>query len=332
MTLFDPKSQTLIQDFNNAGTIKTRIQLITTDHAEDHQFIAIADALSTLMPDLVMDPRKSDSGLPGFRLQNNITWSAFPLDKELEPFLEALSILSGRRYPLSGNTLKSLHDIDIPVRLTLYIALHCPFCPNMVKTVVPLALHCAHITLHIIDGSLFPETAAKDKVMSAPCLILDDTFRWTGNVTADEILDMILHRDPSRLSPGTLQTILEQGEAAWITRQMKEKNQIFGSFMALLLHDNWSVRLGAMVIVEELCESSPDLAARLSPILMDGFDEKETPVKGDILYILGLTGDERTKEWIKAKLASFEQPDLMDAAMDAMDALTSKLNGTDMSH
>ncbi len=324
MALFDLKSRTLIQNFNTAGNIKARIQRITTDHAEDHQFISIVDEFSTLLPDLAIESKKSDTGLPGFRFKDNITYSALPLDKELEPFLEALSILSGQIPPLSDDIIKALDDMDIPVRLTLYIALHCPFCPMVVKTVVPLALHCPLIILHIIDGSLFPETAAKDKVMSAPCLILDDSFRWTGQVTADEILTMILHRDPSQLSPGTLQTILEQGDAAWITRQMKEKNQIFNGFMALLLHDTWSVRLGAMVIVEELSESDPKLAARLCPILMDRFDGNEIPVQGDILYVLGLAGDETTEEWIKARLNSFEHQDLMDAAMDAMETLASK--------
>lgn len=324
MAIFDPASQTLIQNFTKDRAIQTRIHLITTGHAEDHQFIAITEALSTLMPDLIIEPQKNDSGLPGFRLNDNIIFSAFPLDKELEPFLETLSFLSGQKYPLSDDTLKILDDIDIPVRLTLYTALHCPFCPSVVRTVIPLALHCPHIMLHIIDGSLFPERSEKDKVMSAPCLILDEGFRWTGHVSAGEIINMILHRDPSQLSPETLQTILEQGDASWITRQMIAANQIFEGFTALLLHDTWSVRLGAMVIAEELSETHPNLAAGLSSILMDRFDEKEIPVKGDILYVLGLTGDERTKEWIKARIASFEQPDLMDAAMDAMANLASK--------
>ncbi len=324
MAVFDSKSQTLIQNFSKTGHIKTRIQLITTGHAEDHRFTTIADELTALVPDLAIETKKAETGLPGFRLKDNTTWSALPLEKELEPFLESLSILSGHKPPLSGDTLKSLDDIGIPVRLTLYIALHCPFCPAVVKTVAPLVLHCPRILLHIIDGSLFPEAAAKDKVMSAPCLILDDGFRWTGHVNAGEILNMILHRDPSQLSPETLKTILEQGDASWITRQMIEKKRIFDGFIALLLDDTWSVRLGAMVIVEELAESHPDLTACLCPILMARFDEKEIPVKGDILYVLGLSGDKRTKEWIKAKLSSFKQPDLLDAALDAIDALSLK--------
>ncbi len=324
MTFFDPESQTKIKTFTQTRPIKTRIQRISAGHAEDHQFALMAHALSTLIPDLIIEEEKTDAGLPGFRLKDNITYSALPLDKELGPFLEALDGLSGHSEPLAGAVTKALDDIDIPVRLTLYIALQCPFCPTVVRTVSALALHCPQIRLHIIDGSLFPETAAKDGVMSAPCLILDDGFRWTGQVTADEILNMILHRDPAQLSAGSLQTILEQGDASWISRQLIEKNQIFDGFIALLLHDTWSVRLGAMVIVEDLCESAPELAARLCPILMDRFDGNDIPVKGDILYVLGLAGDEDAGEWIRARLTSLDHRDLADAAQDALETLALK--------
>ncbi|MCM2284311.1 MAG: thioredoxin family protein [Desulfobacula sp.] len=324
MTLFDPESQAKIKTFTQTRPIKTRIQRLSTGHAEDPPFALMAGALSTLIPDLVIEEEKTDTGLPGFRLKDNITYSALPLDKELGPFLEALAGLSGQGSPLSGEIVKTLDGIDIPVRLTLYIALQCPFCPTVVRTVSALALYCPRIRLHIIDGSLFPETAAKDGVMSAPCLILDDGFRWTGQVTAHEILNMALHRDPAQLSAKSLQTILEQGDASWITRQMVEKNQIFDGFIALLLHDTWSVRLGAMVIVEDLCESAPELAARICPILMNRFDEKDIPVKGDILYVLGLAGDEAAGEWIRARLASLDHRDLADAAQDALETLASK--------
>ena len=324
MTLFDPESQTKIKTFIQTRSIKTRIQRISTGHAEDHSFALMADALSTLIPDLTIEEEKTDAGLPGFRLKDNITYSALPLDKELEPFLEALAGLSGHPQPLSGAVTKTLDRIDIPVQLTLYIALQCPFCPAVVRTVSALALHCPQIRLHIIDGSLFPETAAKDRVMSAPCLILDDGFRWTGQVTAHEILNMALHRDPAQLSAGSLQIILEQGDASWISRQLIEKDQLFDGFIALLLHDTWSVRLGAMVIVEDLCESAPELAARLCPILMERFDGNDIPVKGDILYVLGLAGDEDAGEWIRTRLASLDHRDLADAAQDALETLALK--------
>ena len=230
---------------------------------------------------------------------------------------------------LSGPTLskpirQTLDKIDIPVQLKLYIALQCPHCPNVVRTVIPLALHCNNINLHIIDGSLFPETAQKDKVMSAPCLILDDDFRWTGSVPAQEIVKMITNRDPSQLSTETLKTILEQGDASWIARQMIKKKKIFDGFIKLLLHETWSVRLGAMVAVEELVETEPDLAALLCPSLINLFDGKDVPIQGDILYALGEAGNGKTEEWIKKKLPTLAHQDLIDAATEALDSLISK--------
>ena len=160
--------------------------------------------------------------------------------------------------------------------------------------------------------------------MSAPCLILDDDFRWTGSVPAQEIVKMITSRDPSQLSAKTLKTILEQGDAAWIARQMVKKKKIFDAFIKLLVHETWSVRLGAMVVIEELVETDPDIAALLCPPLIDLFDGKDIPIQGDILYALGEAGDRKTKKWISEKLPKLEHQDLIDAAAEALDSLESK--------
>lgn len=325
MTLFDAKSQSLIKAISLDRKIQTQIQVITTGHIEDSRFISLSGELSALIPAVSIRQEKKEDGLPGLQLNGNIMFSALPFEKELEPFLKALLHLSGKGPVLPEGLQKALVQISIPVRLTLFIALHCPFCPKVVETVLSLALNCPKIHLHIIDGTLFPEAAEKQGVMSAPCLILEDEFRWTGQVSDEEILNMIIHRDVSRLSAGTLQTILEKGEAGWIARQMTARNMIFDGFVALLLNDTWSVRLGAMVIVEELCDLAPDLCATLCPILMERFDGTQIPVKGDILYILGLAGNKIEAEWIRQKMDTLEHQDLKDAAKDAMDTLEEKM-------
>jgi len=321
MPIFDPQTTLLIQNWDQTLKNQIKIKRMATDHAEENQFINFADQISGLSSRLVIETQKGEKDLPCFMLKENITYSALPLEKELKPFLEALSQISSKNLILSDQIRQDLDKIDIPVRLKLYIALQCPHCPDVVRTVMPLAFYCKNISLHIIDGSLFPETAQKDSVMSAPCLILDDDFRWTGSVAASEIIKMITDRDPSQLSAGTLKTILEQGDAAWITQAMIEKKKIFDAFCKLLLHETWSVRLGAMVIVEELAETDPDLATSLCPILINLFDEKDVPIQGDILYALGEAGNLETKEWIQAKFSELDHPDLIDAATDAMDSL-----------
>lgn len=323
MPIFDPKSQALIENWDQTIEKQIKIRLITTDHAEDNQFINFSEQMANMVPGLVFEYEKGKKNLPGFHLKENITYSALPLKKELEPFLEALSQINDGPAP-SGPILKSLDKIDNPIHLKLYIALECPHCPHVVRTLMPLAFNCKNINLHIIDGSLFPETAKKDGVMSAPCLILDDDLKWTGSVAADEIIEMITCRDSSQLSAKTLRTILEQGDAAWIVRQMIEKKRIFKGFIKLMVHETWSVRLGAMVVIEELVETDPALAASLCPILSDLFEGKNIPIQGDILYALGEAGDLKTKKWIKEKLPGLVHKDLIDAAKEALESLALK--------
>ena len=153
--------------------------------------------------------------------------------------------------------------------------------------------------------------ALKFKVMSAPSLILDDDFRWIGSVSGREIVAMIIDRDPSNLSANTLQTILDDGDASWIYKQMMETQTIFDEFIKLVLHKTWSVRLGAMVVIEELSEADPRLALQICPILISHFNEQDTTVQGDILYALGEAGNKETQKWIICRKPSLEDPDLI---------------------
>lgn len=333
MPLFNKSSEILIQNWDHDIEKPVSIKLMTTDHTEDIQFINFTEQILKTTSNLVIESGKDKTGLPGFLLKENVIYSALPLEKELEPFLEALSQINGAPKPLTPDDTKpalsvsirqTLDTIDIPVRLKLYIALQCPHCPNVVRTLIPLALYCKNITLHIIDGSLFPETAQKDAVMSAPCLLLDDEFRWTGSIDADEIVKMVTSRDPSHLSVETLKTILEDGDATWIARQMIEKKEIFDSFIKLMLHETWSVRLGAMVIVEELVETDHRLAVKLCPILMNRFNSKDVTTQGDILYALGEAGDRETLKWVKATLPDLSHQDLIETANEAIETLESK--------
>ncbi len=297
------------------------IKLIKTGHEEDTQFINFANNFTNITSHCKIEIEQTNDELPGLILSENITFSALPLEKELDPFLDALSAISTDNLNLSENLKRQIARIDTPVNLTLFIALQCPHCPDVVKTVIPLALSCKNIKLNIIDGSQFPQISQKFKVMSAPCLILGEDFRWTGSVSDEEIVQMINNRDPSKLSANTLKTILEDGDASWISKQMIEKQIIFDGFLDLVLHKTWSVRLGTMVVVEELAENDPALALKLCPILISYFDNQDITVQGDILYALGEAGNDETKDWITQKLSSIEHPDLIEAAQDAIESL-----------
>lgn len=315
--MIDPKTRAAIE--TQAGIAAAPIKILNAETEHQAQFIQFAKDWADITghPQWEMDTESAD--LPGFALKENIIYSALPLERELPPFLEGLSQLES---PTLSTSTRALADkIEMPCTLTLFIALHCPHCPGMVKTLIPLAAQCDKIQLHIIDGSLFPEKAQALNVMSAPCLILDQEFRWTGAVDEEEILSMILNRNPAQLGTATLQNILEQGDADWITDQMIQAGQIFEGFYGLLLHETWSVRLGAMVVVESLAEKAPELGLKLADHLTRVFADMTLPVQGDILYALGEIGNISTRAWIETAVAADAHEDLKDAAQDALESI-----------
>jgi hypothetical protein len=296
------------------------LYLSDTRHKEQPAFDAFASELTRTAPCVRIFPSDRPGRMPGFFVADNICFSALPLEKELAPFLEALSFQADPPV-LPENVQAKLTQLSHPCHLTLFIAVQCPHCPDMVRSLIPLAIHSTNIFLEIVDGSLFPETAREQQVMSVPCLILDQDFRWTGHVDPNEILTQAIERDPSRLSASTFRQILEQGDTDWVCRQMIQADALFKGFLDLLLHPEWSVRLGAMVVVENLAEEAPPLAARLCPVLVQAFEDQTVSVQGDILYALGEVGDLTTRAWIEQIMPGLTHPDLVDAAKDALEAI-----------
>lgn len=332
MTRLTETDQHLVRQWDQHAEATVVISLVQpedTDTDPSHadpikQFQAVADQLTGLSSRLAIRHQSKPVPRPGFELADNILFSAFPLQKGLPPFLNALSQTAGSRPMLPDPVKNRIDRLDIPIRLKLYITPACPHCPDMVNTLIPLALSSPLIQLEILDGSLFNREAQKDGVTSAPCLILDDGFRWTGGVSALEILNMAVNRDPSTLSTETLKHIMEEGDASWIAVQMAEKKKIFDNFVHLICYPLWSVRLGAMVVVEELAQTQPDLILQLCSPLIERFDSVDIPAQGDILYALGEAGDLKTADWIEKKLSSFSHPDLIDAANEAVVSIREK--------
>ncbi len=312
------------QQHHQLGRIKAQVLnlfMSHTPHAKQPAFDAFATELTQAAPCIRVNASDRQRQIPTFFIGNNIDFSALPLDRELTPFLEALAF-QATPLPLPEDMDARLKQISRPCRLTLFIAAQCPHCPNMVRHLIPLAVHSKHIFLEIIDGTLFPEIAENHRVRSVPCLILESDFRWTGHVDIKEVLTQIVDQDPSQLSADTFRQILEQGDADWISCRMIRTNALFQGFMDLLLHPEWSVRLGAMVVVEQLAEQAPSLAARLCPVLMKAFDGvSDISIQGDIFYALGEAGDQATKVWIEEKVPGLTHPDLKDAAKEALSAI-----------
>ena len=310
-----------IADWSQTLKDDIRIQLILTEDERSQAFKDFCDDLTGIAPNIKIKREKDDESKPPIIRIGNVGYQAIPTGKELEPFLSVLADGDGQTQngPLSVH--QKLHQIRVPALLKVYIMPRCPFCPATVKQLLCLAAASESIKLTIIDGSFFPEKAASDNIQSAPTVLLDDQFYWTGSMQMEEIVDMILNRDPSRLSASSLKVMFEEGGAVKVAGMMLDSGKIFPAFTELLVHKKWPVRLAAMVTFETIAEENYTLLHHTIPYLWDCFSTAEDTVKGDILYLLGKSGDKGIIPKLETVLNGPYGVDVKEAAQEALEAL-----------
>jgi len=298
-----------------------RITLILTEDERSQTFKDFCDDLTHIAPKIIVKQEKDAESKPPVIQIGNVGYQAIPTGRELEPFLSMLASGDGQTQNNPLSVHHTLHQIRIPALLKVYIMPYCPFCPVTVKQMLCLAVASESLKLTIIDGSFFPEQAASDNIRSAPTVVLDDQYFWTGSIQMEEIVDMILNRDPSRLSAPSLKAMFEEGGAVEVAEMMLDSGIIFPAFMELLVHKKWPVRLAAMVAFETVVEENQTLVHHTTPYLWDCFSTAKDTVKGDIIYLLGKSGDKRIIPKLETVLNGPYGADVKEAAQEALDSL-----------
>ena len=132
------------------------------------------------------------------------------------------------------------------------------------------------------------------------------------------------NRDPSMLGPVSLEMMLKEGKAGELAAMMLEKGQIFSAFYDVLAHPKWPVRLGAMVVMEELIEADLDLAAQTLVPLWERFHKVDNRVKGDLVYLFGQLKRSESVPQLQAVLKGDYDSEVQEAAQEALDAIISE--------
>lgn len=316
-----PEEEKKIAQWSKRLQNKIRVDLTLTEDNRSDAFKDFCDKLMLLAPQILVNIEKEDPSQPPAILANNVTYQAIPKGAELEPFLSFLSDPNNDTEQLPLSVQKQLNKIQIPAPLKIYITPLCPFCPVTVKQLLCLAAASKFIKLTVIDGTMFPETAKSDHIQSAPTVLLDNQYRWTGSIQIPEVVDMILNRDPARLSVSSLKDMCAEGDAIHVAEMMLGSAKIFPAFPELLVHEKWPVRLGAMVAYETIAAQNKQLAAQAVPFLWQYFPEANDTVKGDILYLLGVSGSKEIIPQIQTVANGSYHVEVIEAAVEALKEL-----------
>ncbi len=320
-----PQEKETLAAFNNRLAKPVDIRLFLSDDPRGRDLQAFCRELSEVAPHIrtVEDPDETGP-LPAIRIGERLRYRGVPVGKELEPFLEALALLDGNHWAALPSLPEELNALEAPADLQIFVSSFCGFCPSVVRRLLPLPFVATSIYLTVIDGTLFPEIAAAHNIKSVPTLVLDDHLRWTGMVDIHELGRAVVNRDPALLSSETLGRILQaEGGAYELAEMMHRYGKVFPAFADLLSDERFTMRLAAMVTIEDLMGRDGKLALQVVRPMLDRYAKSADAVKGDFLYLFGEL--KATESLSLLQQASAEDPneEIKEAAAEALEKIAS---------
>ena len=131
-------------------------------------------------------------------LREDGTWTGLafhgvPGGHEFTSFVLGLYNASGPGQTIDQERLKELVR---PVRMKILVSLSCTMCPELVTAAQKIAAENPNVTAEVYDLNHFPDLRDTYRVMSVPCLVINDGEQVSfGKKNVGQLLDL-LHKGP----------------------------------------------------------------------------------------------------------------------------------------
>lgn len=167
---------------------------------ELERFITALSALSDKLEMALVD-RQTD---PGFapcvevcRADGTSTGIAFhgvPSGHEFTSFVLGLYNAAGPGQTMDEDIKKQIASITKPTDIKVLVTLSCTMCPDLVQAAQRIAAANAYVSAHVYDIRHFEELKNRYKVMSVPCMIINDKDVYFGKKTIHAVLQLLTSR------------------------------------------------------------------------------------------------------------------------------------------
>ncbi len=320
--LMTPAEQAQVRSLNDIFTRAVPIGMRLTEDPRSRDIQEFCGLLASLVPKIRIRRQEADAAsLPAIAVGPRLAYCGIPSHNELAPFIEALVFLDAGTREVPESIVNRLRHIHPPVSVSVFIAPVCKFCPDVVRRLLPLPFAVDGLRMELIDSVFFEDAAKKHQVRSVPTVVLDNQFRWTGGVTLEQLCEAVEKRDPGKLDKAALQRIVTEGGANDLARMMRDNGRVFPAFLELLTEETFTVRLAAMVTMEELAAVDLTLARQVVVPLWHRYAQSTDSVKGDILYIFGELKSLQSLPHLRTVLAAEGNPEIREAAQEALEKI-----------
>ena len=134
-------------------------------------------------------------------LREDGTWTGLafhgvPGGHEFTSFVLGLYNASGPGQTIDQESLARLKELEEPVRMKILVSLSCTMCPELVTAAQKIAAENPNVTAEVYDLNHFPDLRDTYRVMSVPCLVINDGEQvYFGKKNVGQLLDL-LHKVP----------------------------------------------------------------------------------------------------------------------------------------
>ena len=165
--------------------------------AELEQFITALAALYDKLTVTVAERTASSQDAPCVTVckadgtETGLAFHGVPSGHEFTSFVLGLYNAAGPGQPLDESTRQQITAITNATDMKILVTLSCTMCPDLVVAAQRIAAENPNVTAHVYDIRHFENLKEQYKVMSVPCLVINDEKVSFGKKNVNQILDMV---------------------------------------------------------------------------------------------------------------------------------------------
>jgi glutaredoxin len=279
-----------------------------TDAAKSYQQVAVGSI--KLQQGDAAGPPAAPALTLSYRGRANIHYLAVPEGPEAPPFVEAIVDLPKGAAGYDPEWIRPLSGIKLPTELWVFIASACPHCPQAVRAANRIALTSPQVTTVIIDAQQFPDLAERFKAKSVPMTIIDGGLSIVGVIPPAKLVEKLLTRDDAEI----FRSLVETG------RFDEAAEKIQDGFVAAWKKSATQLRMGLMMVAENVLSKDPHCIDSLVPDLLPATKSEDAALRGDTADLLGQIGHPSAKEALES-LLNDSNPDVVEIAEEALESI-----------
>ncbi|MGB0732929.1 MAG: alkyl hydroperoxide reductase subunit F [Pontibacterium sp.] len=171
------KREELVKFLNDLAAVSENLEIVETERPDLRSpisFLLEADGVDT-----------------------GIRFSGIPAGHEFNSLILAVLQSSGTALKLDDSLQSLLAVIDEDLKFEVFIGLSCHNCPDVVQALNQFALVNPNISAEMVDGGLFQEVIKERDIQGVPSVYLNGELFANGKVTAAELIEKLIERDPN---------------------------------------------------------------------------------------------------------------------------------------